>query len=148
MRRRKWTDKENDFMLKLVNEYGAENWEFIASKMHERTGKQCRDHYINVLDPNIKKEYWTSEEDTIILVKYKELGTRWSSIVEFLPGRTQSMIKNRCKYLLSNCQMNKDQKVHNPPLDDKSQDPEPEQLNETEISPLDLSNLLNSNSTK
>jgi len=40
--------------------------------MPSRNGKQIRDRYINILDPQIKKTCWTRQEDALIL---KEVGT-------------------------------------------------------------------------
>ena len=35
-----------------------------------KTGKQIRERFINKLDPQIKNEEWTDEEDKIILKYY------------------------------------------------------------------------------
>jgi hypothetical protein len=63
--------------------------------MEWRTGKQCRERYINQLDPNIKKTPWTPEEDEIILRLHDQLGKKWSKFMDFLPGRSDNAIKNR-----------------------------------------------------
>ena len=39
------------------------------------TGKQCRERWHNQLDPNIKKEGWSEEEDLILLHAHTELGS-------------------------------------------------------------------------
>jgi len=46
----------------------------------KRTGKQIRERYVNKLDPNIKLDKWTIQEDTIIISKFHEVGTKWSEI--------------------------------------------------------------------
>lgn len=38
---------------------------------------------------------WSPEEDTIILEMHTELGPSWSKIVQRLPGRTVSSVRNR-----------------------------------------------------
>jgi myb proto-oncogene protein len=43
-----------------------------------KTGKQIRERFINKLDPKIKTDDWTDEEDKLILKYYSELGSRWS----------------------------------------------------------------------
>lgn len=63
--------------------------------MEWRTGKQCRERYINQLDPNIKKTPWTIEEDTTIKRLHDQLGKKWSKFMDYLPGRSDNAIKNR-----------------------------------------------------
>ena len=41
----------------------------------------------NHLDPNIKKDYWSDEEEAILFTKHIEFGNKWSEIAKFLPGR-------------------------------------------------------------
>ena len=42
--------------------------------MGDRTGKQCRERYMNHLQGGIKKGDWTPEEDRIIIEQQKLLG--------------------------------------------------------------------------
>lgn len=63
--------------------------------MEWRTGKQCRERYINQLDPNIKKSPWTYEEDAAIKRLHDQLGKKWSKFMDYLPGRSDNAIKNR-----------------------------------------------------
>lgn len=63
--------------------------------MESRSGKQCRERYINQLDPSIKKTIWTVEEDSIIKRVHFEIGKKWSRYMEQLPGRSDNAIKNR-----------------------------------------------------
>ena len=44
------------------------------------TGKQCRERWHNQLDPNIKKEGWSEEEDRVLLQAHTELGNHWVEI--------------------------------------------------------------------
>ncbi|KAK8880960.1 hypothetical protein M9Y10_003666 [Tritrichomonas musculus] len=95
-----WTEEENKQLKNLVKQYGAKKWNTIGSILKTKTGKQCRDHYMNVLDPDIKNTLWTVEEEKTLLQKYHQLGPHWSQIKNFLPGRTTGMIKNYIQMLM------------------------------------------------
>jgi hypothetical protein len=63
--------------------------------MGNRTPKQCRERWNNQLNPKINKGPWTLEEDIMLVRKQRQLGNRWAEISRFLPGRTDTLVKNR-----------------------------------------------------
>jgi len=94
--KRTWTEAEDNLLLQLISEYGAENkWTDIAKKIDGRVGKQCRERYHNHLRAEIKKGSWTKEEDDLILDLQKQYGNQWAKIAKFLPGRSDNSVKNR-----------------------------------------------------
>lgn len=48
---------------------------------------QCRERWLNHLDPNLKKGEWSKEEDAILLDAQAKWGNAWTRIADLLPGR-------------------------------------------------------------
>lgn len=95
-----WTNEDNEKIVNHVKRFGSKNWKYVATEIQTKNAKQCRDHYNDVLDPQIRNSIWTREEGKTLLLKFEQFGPHWSKIKRFLPGRTTGMIKNYMKILL------------------------------------------------
>jgi hypothetical protein len=89
-----WKKEEDLRIIDLVNKY-AKSWSKISKILGTRNGKQIRDRYINVLDPEIRKGKFTDDEDKKLISLYKQHGPKWATIAKYYPNRTADMIKNR-----------------------------------------------------
>ncbi|KAF3614994.1 hypothetical protein FXO38_35363 [Capsicum annuum] len=82
-----WTQEEDDKIIELVARYGPTKWSIIAKSLHGRIGKQCRERWHNHLNPNIKKDAWTLEEELALVDAHRIHGNKWAEIAKVLPGR-------------------------------------------------------------
>ncbi|XP_020208100.1 chitinase-like protein PB1E7.04c isoform X2 [Cajanus cajan] len=58
---------EDACLIELVKKYGIKRWSIISKYLPGRIGKQCRERWNNHLDPTIKKDAWTEEEEKYLL---------------------------------------------------------------------------------
>eukprot|EP01129_Flabellula_baltica_P009082 TRINITY_DN364_c0_g1_i1.p1 TRINITY_DN364_c0_g1~~TRINITY_DN364_c0_g1_i1.p1 ORF type:complete len:174 (+),score=28.03 TRINITY_DN364_c0_g1_i1:57-524(+) len=82
--RRKWCDAEDEKLLKLVTKYGAKYWTTIANKMETRDAKQCRERWVNHLDPDVKKDPLSDTEWRIVVEEQKRLGNKFFFFLVFI----------------------------------------------------------------
>lgn len=91
-----WNSDRDNLLRVLVDNYGS-NWEKIASEMKDPqiTASLVQERYTSKLSPNIRKIRFSLQEDQLIAHYYQIYGPNWKQIVKYLPGRTESMVRNR-----------------------------------------------------
>jgi len=90
----KWTKEEDEMVSYLVDQFGK-SWNFISKIIKNRTSKQIRLRYNNYLNPELKKDDFSKEEDFKIISLYKIFCNQWTKYKDFVPGRSDKIIKRR-----------------------------------------------------
>ncbi|CAD8122868.1 unnamed protein product [Paramecium sonneborni] len=103
-----WSREEDNILAQLYEKYAEQNrynkWSLISMEMsklcksnHVRLGKQCRERWINKLNPLVEKGPWYKEEEIKLLVAVLNFGKKWSLIsrTDFNNQRTENCLKNR-----------------------------------------------------
>lgn len=96
-----WTAEEDAILISKHAFFGRK-WSKISEFLPGRAGKQCRERYVNHLDPNLKKgAEWTDDEEAILISLHKNHGNKWTLIANQLPGRSDNDVKNHFNSTIS-----------------------------------------------
>ena len=90
-----WSIQEDKLLEQWIKENGPRKWNQCGKFIQGRSGKQCREHWNNCLNPELVKGEWTSEEDFLIMYFYEQCNGSWKKIIPLFNGRTENSIKNR-----------------------------------------------------
>jgi hypothetical protein len=82
-----WSEQEDVALEALIKQYGSRNWKDISSRMPGRIGKQCRERWVNHLNPEVSKQDWCESEDRTVVEMQRKIGNHWAHISRLLPGR-------------------------------------------------------------
>ncbi|KAJ3064677.1 Myb-like DNA-binding domain protein, partial [Quaeritorhiza haematococci] len=97
-----WTRTEDLFLRTLVEKYKVGRWTDIASKMPGRTARQCRQRWMEYLNPKITKGKWMEEENALLKEAVQLYGeNKWSVVAQLVKTRTASQCRQRWKFSLS-----------------------------------------------
>ncbi len=66
-----WT-KEEDARLQRMQEKYGNKWSTVAGFLPGRTGQQCAQRWRHRVNPNIRRDKWTKEEDDKVRTRRRE----------------------------------------------------------------------------
>ncbi|CAK77942.1 unnamed protein product (macronuclear) [Paramecium tetraurelia] len=125
-----WVEEEDQLLQQVHDRLGKENkWSQIAREMYKRSPnkifrqpKQCRERWINRLDPNICNEPWSKQQEIDLLKTILIRGKKWSEL-SALYGRvrTENSLKNKYNSLLKKEKLKYEFETINPQLFSKVQ---------------------------
>jgi len=89
-----WSVEEDARLKALVDQQGTK-WALVARSMPGRVAKQCRERYLNHLDPSLHRGPWSEDEEQQLLRLCEGQQRQWAEICRQLPGRSYNDVKNR-----------------------------------------------------
>ncbi|KAH9949505.1 hypothetical protein B0H21DRAFT_728295 [Amylocystis lapponica] len=92
-----WTTEEDQLLLSLYALHPTK-WSVIARHIPGRTDDACSKRYREALDPSLRREEWTPDEDTLLMEAYGRLGGKWGQVGQELK-RSGLGCRNRWRML-------------------------------------------------
>lgn len=91
-----WTLEEDQRLLAAIDKYGTDNWKLIAKMVgNGRNRSQCSQRWLRGLNPKLRKEPWSADEDERLLGAVKKYGARgWTKIGDVVGNRCDV----QCRY--------------------------------------------------
>ena len=96
-----WTPIEDQRLLYAMHIYGSDNWIAVAQFVgNHRTKAQCSQRWVRGLDPKVKKEPWTKEEEDELYRLVGIYGVKsWKIISQELKNRSDAQCRYRYNLL-------------------------------------------------
>jgi hypothetical protein len=96
----RFTPAEDERLSQIVAAHGPFDWICIASSMGSRNARQCRERWQNYLDPSLRNDAWTPEEDRLLQDLFGQIGAKWNKIGQSFRNRSDMALRNRWQLLV------------------------------------------------
>jgi hypothetical protein len=97
-----FTEDEDCLLSQLVYQFGTGSWIQISKQIGTRSPRQCRERWNNYINPELRKDSFTIEEDQMLRLKVAEFGKKWNKISKFFEKRSDNSLRNRWMVLSRN----------------------------------------------
>ncbi|KIK49539.1 hypothetical protein CY34DRAFT_796967 [Suillus luteus UH-Slu-Lm8-n1] len=92
-----WTPEEDHLLLELFKVHSTK-WSVIARHIPGRTDDACSKRYREALDPSLRRDEWSKDEDDKLFDAYSRLAGRWGQVGQELQ-RSGLACRNRWRLL-------------------------------------------------
>eukprot|EP00729_Bicosta_minor_P011172 gene11172-16725_t len=105
MKKGRWSKEEDAQLMTAVEQFKVPNWRMIKTLVPTRTDAQCRERYVNCLDPALCSDSFNEVEDAMLEEAVKLHGTgNWSVVSAYMKerntnNRTDNQILRRYKQM-------------------------------------------------
>ena len=96
--KRPWTEEQDQLLREAVAKHGARNWSSVAKMIPTKNGKQCRERWINHIDPAINWEPWTHEDDMKLIEAHSRIGNKWTDLGAIYTTNQPRVLLNSCPH--------------------------------------------------
>ncbi|KAJ3393018.1 Myblike DNAbinding domain-containing protein [Entophlyctis sp. JEL0112] len=97
LNRGRFTAEEDERLLAAIEMFQLGNWAEIARAVKTRSDVQCRERYLNFLDPNLAKGSFSEEERQLLLSLVDKHGEKWSVIAREFKTRSAKACRRQYK---------------------------------------------------
>lgn len=83
-RRGTWSRSEDDLLRRVLTYSHGQTWEWVGKHLLGRNGKQCRERWVNYLDPALARTQMGKEEKTALARIIRTHGRAWTQVTKRL----------------------------------------------------------------
>jgi hypothetical protein len=90
----KWSDERDELLISLAKSNRRNNWKFISQNIKKTSPEECMRRF-KIIRTDIKRGYWSFEEDEQLLKLYHLIGPSWAKIAQIMRTREGKQVRDR-----------------------------------------------------